>query len=403
MVVNGKIMEDKTPLPFAHAYLKTSLKGTISNGNGDFSLAYSIANEKTDTLIISCLGYRSIEIPLVNIAHDTCIFSLQRLPQELGEVVVLGEGLTPLEIIKKALKNRRKNLCSNQYYLEGLYRLNGYVGNKYGHLVEAATGVNVKDRWFDMEKDKIALYQTRSSINNLAKESYLKEKFGQLIRSLNGRTAINEFYYIFKIKGIEDLRWGCMGKDWDESFDFSIERVMVNSDSSKTYVINFYRKTFGTVKGSFYINSDNWKILRFSSELINHEENVPYPENILKTQEIRYQEINKKLFPLYIQTRTFGGAQRLYVNDDNGKKIKQYYNLVFMVNLVDPKMRKHRKDFKKHYLPRDEYFDPSQYPYSPEFWESYNMLQLNPQDKKMIEELSENMPLEEQFKQNGKQ
>jgi hypothetical protein len=401
--VKGVICEMGNPVDLGHVYLKHSLKGTVTNESGSFELFYSVTEDGGDTLVVSCLGYETRYLALKGLATDTLHrFEMVRLPYELGEVVVLPPGLTPLGILKNALRNRRKNLPNNPYYLEGFCRFTGHIENQYARVVEAAIGAKVHGQWFDKEKDDLALFEARSSNDFMQEKSFFMMAFEKALSYASGRKTVNELYSIFHLMEIEDLIVGSGGVKWDKSFEFSIDRVIVNEDMSKTYVVKFNRANVATVRGMYYINSKSWAIERYESEWINNGSKYKYPYNRSHFQKVHYQQIDGEMYPVMIQTKGFG-KNAIHNTEVEGEQTRQFNTVTLLVNYVDPKFRKHRKDFKAHLLPREEYFDASKYPYHPEFWKTYNLLQLNPQDKKVIEDLSKNMPLEQQFIKNGKQ
>jgi hypothetical protein len=398
--VKGVICEMGNPVDLGHVYLKLSLKGTVTNESGSFELFYSIQEDRCDTLVVSCLGYETRYMVLKGLATDTLHrFEMVPLPFELGEVVVLPPGLTPELIVKKAYKNMRKNFPNNPYYMEGFYRRAGYVGKQYGRVVEAAVGVKVNDRYFDKNNDELALFQVRSSNDNMEGQSLLMKLADKAMGLLTGNNVNNEFYDVLS------YNWPDVFCSENESiFKFyrhEIERVLINEDKSKTYVVS-YKNDNGVIRGRYHINSKSYAIHKHYFELFSTK--TKFYDNVPFSNEVTFQEIDSKMYPLFIKEKALGGMEQHYkTTDTNGNEIGQYHITTLVVNYVDPKFRKHRKDFKAHLLPREEYFDASKYPYHPEFWKTYNLLQLDPQDKKMIEDLSKNMPLEQQFMKNGKQ
>jgi hypothetical protein len=401
LVLKGRVTDGQEPLPFAHVYLKNELIGTATNGDGYFELHFT--GPTNDSLVISCLGYDSFIKAVNQLANDTvCAYELKELPVELGSVIVLPESLSARKIVDNAFKNRRKNFPSKNYCLEGFYRRTGLIEQKYGSVVEAAVAVKVKDYVFDNERDEIVIYEARSSNNDLEQSSFWAKKFDAIMRYVSGYETINEIYEFLKPFGLVKFEKGEL-----DLYHYTVQNVIFNPDSSKTFVVNYQSNKFRNSRvflgGTLYINSSDWGIEKctFRFEIDMPHEQSDFTPGI---QEVTYRKIDGKYFPVIVRHRIVGGGEvSTSYRTEEGKELSQFHETLFVVNKVDAKMRNYRHQFQHQILQRTELFDPSKYPYHPEFWKTYNLLQLNPQDKKMIEDLSENMPLEQQFKKNGKQ
>jgi hypothetical protein len=106
-LINSKIVDSisKEPVPFATIIFKK--RGIISNEEGRFSFIFSKDAKSTDTLTISCIGFKTIEKPL-NQFKDSVIY-LAPKAIELKEVLLTTEKYTPEEIIEKVKANIKRN------------------------------------------------------------------------------------------------------------------------------------------------------------------------------------------------------------------------------------------------------------------------------------------------------
>ena len=90
VTVNGKVTaaDDSSPLPGVNVYLKGTQTGTITDGEGNYSLAVS---DENGTLVFSYIGFATQEI---SIGGRTSIdVSLQPSLESLDEVVVTALGI----------------------------------------------------------------------------------------------------------------------------------------------------------------------------------------------------------------------------------------------------------------------------------------------------------------------
>src|SRR5690554_1934385 len=80
--ISGQITDGQTPISGASILVKNTVQGTVSDFDGRFEL-YA---EKTDTLLISYLGYKPMELAVGN--QRTVDVVLQEDATALGEVVI---------------------------------------------------------------------------------------------------------------------------------------------------------------------------------------------------------------------------------------------------------------------------------------------------------------------------
>jgi len=88
--IKGKVLDKTTkqPLPGVDIVIKGSKVGTTTNFNGTFTLN---SKEKNATLVISYLGYKTLEVPP---SQNFMTINLEQSAQSLNEVVVIGYGQT---------------------------------------------------------------------------------------------------------------------------------------------------------------------------------------------------------------------------------------------------------------------------------------------------------------------
>ena len=141
--ISGKIQNVKgEELPYASIYLVHSKVGAVSEENGNFTLKIPEGNSfrKLDTLIVSYVGYDLKKIPIYfNNKVLLLNVTLQASPIQLKEIIILpGKEYTPEEIVKRAIKQVKKNYCREQVLMNGFYRELIKENDKWVELNEAA-------------------------------------------------------------------------------------------------------------------------------------------------------------------------------------------------------------------------------------------------------------------------
>jgi TonB-linked SusC/RagA family outer membrane protein len=98
--VSGVVTDanDKTGIPGATVLEKGTTNGTISDVNGKYSI--TVSNDK-DTLVITFIGYKKMEIPVGGRAVIDAVMS--SVETELDEVVVIGYGTQKKKVVTGAI------------------------------------------------------------------------------------------------------------------------------------------------------------------------------------------------------------------------------------------------------------------------------------------------------------
>ena len=123
--VSGLVFdENNEPLPYVNIVFKGSIEGTITDENGRF---YLESKKNWETLIVSFIGYETIEYTIPKRVNYNLKFVLKEESNTLNEVVLVS-GKQPkknnpaIEILKKIWEKRRKN---------GVKKFDQYQYNKY--------------------------------------------------------------------------------------------------------------------------------------------------------------------------------------------------------------------------------------------------------------------------------
>jgi erythromycin esterase-like protein len=113
---------NKKAIPYVNIGLVSSSLGTISDFDGNFSLAIAKKNIK-DTLSFSCIGYQNIKIPVQKLLkNNKKQIVLSKRNYELNQVMIRQERITAKKVLKRAIKAIKTNYTQKPYKQEYLSR-----------------------------------------------------------------------------------------------------------------------------------------------------------------------------------------------------------------------------------------------------------------------------------------
>lgn len=189
ITLSGKITDLQTgyPIPFANIQLKSRSIGTATNSEGEFIFKIPESLSR-DTLLISCIGYKTAEKPLRSMGLNISI-ALEPATVVLAEVTV--NASTGLDILKKALAKIPENYDTSDVQLTAFYREQLRLGD-----FELAHSESVLDIHKTFKTDK---------------------KLNDQIRIIKGRKKKIDFgkdaQLYFWISGISNGARGSLGED----------------------------------------------------------------------------------------------------------------------------------------------------------------------------------------------
>jgi len=111
-IIQGKVRDSKTneELPWCSISVKGTKKGAITNSEGTYVISVSIPK---DTLLLSYVGYRSIEVPSSGLSRKNTVL-MERTDIQLEEVTVHADNDYLYDILEKC----RKKLLKDKRYQE---------------------------------------------------------------------------------------------------------------------------------------------------------------------------------------------------------------------------------------------------------------------------------------------
>lgn len=125
--ISGKLIdaESSAPIPYANIQLKSKGIGTASNLEGEFVFKIH-KSHVNDTLLISCVGYKTFLQPVTSTGPNTVIRLIPSVLQ-LGEITVTAES--GLDFLKKVVAKIPENYDTSTARLTAFYRENIWLGD----------------------------------------------------------------------------------------------------------------------------------------------------------------------------------------------------------------------------------------------------------------------------------
>lgn len=102
--INATIKDSLTleVIPFVSVYFKQG-KGVIANEEGSFRMQYDSISQKTDSLFFSCMGYKTIGLPLEQLNDSVVLLPSQSIA--LNTIVLSNKNIEANQIVKAIKEN----------------------------------------------------------------------------------------------------------------------------------------------------------------------------------------------------------------------------------------------------------------------------------------------------------
>jgi hypothetical protein len=269
ITIIGKIIDeqDKTAIPFAHiASDETNDRnGAVSDIDGNFSISIK---ETSKNLIFSYVGYEEKRIPLDNLLKQSeLLIELKQSSINTETVVVIAGENPAYPIIRKAIKNRKKNNPENLWSFKYssynkvivydeknapkisddiLARDSTKLGFYY-MLMESLTERHFKKP----DKDKELILATRVS-------GFPNPGFAPLATAFQPFSFYSDLIAVLDKEYINPISPGSIGP-----YEFRLEDTLYSAEKDSSFVISFFPKKengFQLLKGVLYINTNNWAV-----------------------------------------------------------------------------------------------------------------------------------------------
>ncbi len=217
-------ISNKKALTFADLNVKGSNISTITNSEGEFLLKIP-KNINNKVVIVSYLGYESLEFLLTDDENDDITISLEPSITELQEVE-LNVPKNAKALVKSALSRKGENYYNDPALMTAFYRETIKKGRKNASLSEAVLEI-YKQPYTSARKDAIKLIKSRKNTNY--------SRLDTLALKLQGGPFSTLYSDIIKYPDY-------VFPDGDlDSYDFKFEES-TQIDNRRVYVVSFKQK-----------------------------------------------------------------------------------------------------------------------------------------------------------------
>jgi hypothetical protein len=407
--VSGKIFDDQNePIAYANVLFKGSIQGTITDENGKF---YLESSQNWSTLVISFIGYETVELPLTKKVTYNIKVTLKEEASTLGEIVI-ATGKQPkknnpaIDILRKIWEKRRQN---------GVKMFNQYQYKKYQKVefdLNTIDSVLMKKRLFR----GLEFVFNNVDTSRVTGKTYLPIFLNESVSEVYGDNNLNKERTILKgninsgfsnnqsiINFIDDLYadyniYDNYLKFFDKSFVSPLSKTGISNynyvlsdsafiDNKWCYNIIYYprRKNELTFKGDFWVNDSTFAIKEINLQASKNA-NINWVKDIYIEQE--FDLLNDSVFLLkrdYFLS-DFALNRREKSRGVYGKRTTIYNKYEFDI----PK----EKDF---YDKKVFEYDEAAYNKSEDFWKENRLEKLN-KDEQGIYKLLDTLKTVKKFK-----
>ncbi|VAV83698.1 FIG00652488: hypothetical protein [hydrothermal vent metagenome] len=408
--VSGHVIDSNNePIAFANVIFKGSSEGTITNENGKF---YLESDQNWNTLIISFVGYETLEITLDKRVNYNLRFTLNDTAAELDAVLIVTgkqskKNNPAIDILRKIWAHKRKN---------GLKQFKQYEYDKYEKVefdINTIDSALIKSKLFrGME---FVFEQVDTS--RVTGKTYLPMFINEAVSKVYGDNLLNKEKIVLegnKNSGFSDNQIiidfvGDLYSDYnvydnylkffDKSFVSPLSRTGINTynyvlsdsafiDNKWCYNIIYYprRKNELTFKGDFWVNDSTYAIKEINLQA-SKSANINWVKEIYIEQE--FELLNDSLFLItrdYMMS-DFALNKKEKSHGIYGKRTTIYNNYVF----DKPKN-------KKFYDEEVYYYDKDIYDRDDTFWKINRAEELS-KDERGVYKMLDTLKTVKKFKQ----
>ncbi|GGG33194.1 membrane protein [Bizionia arctica] len=402
--VSGHVYdENNEPVAYANIILKGSFEGTITDENGTF---YLESPTTWETLIVSFVGYETIEFPLDKKVNYNLTFIVKEDTAALNEIVIVAgkqskkaEDNPAIAIMQKIWENKRKNGLKKfkQYEYDRYEKVEFDINTIDSSLIEGKIfkGMEFVFKQVDTSKVTGKTYLPIFVNEEVAKvygDNVLKKKKVELKGNKNSGFSNNQSIIAF----VKDLYseydiYDNYLKFFDKSFVSPISTTGINTynyvladsayiDNKWCYNIIYYprRKNELTFKGDFWVADSTFAIKDINMQA-SKSANINWVKEIYIEQE--FEVLNDSVFLVkrdyFMSDFTFNKKEKS--RGVYGKRTTLYNNYVF-------------DEVKDEKFYKDEVFDYNKDAYNRDetFWDENRMEPLSKDEKgvyKMLDTL----------------
>ena len=257
--VSGKVLDasSKRQLSYASIQLISTNISNVTNSEGNFILKVPV-NLKSDTLLVSYLGYKTQKIVLKPGIDQRINIMLN--PSEIDLKPITIRPQDPYELVMMAINRIDRNYHVDHMQVTAFYREMIKKGGTYVSINEAVLDIN-KSAYGSFRMDQIGIYKARGNYDSNRIDTLMVKFQGGPHSALEIDVASDPFLGVGPIV-------------IKEYYDFKMV-APVTIDNKYFYVIEFDQKPYLTdilFRGRLYIESESMAFARIEFNM-NVEDN----------------------------------------------------------------------------------------------------------------------------------
>jgi len=317
--VSGYIYdENNAPIPFANIVFKGSTEGTITNENGKF---YLESESTWKTLVVSFVGFETLEIPLAKRVNYDLKFTLKEEAASLDEVVIVtgkqskkASENPAIRILKKIWERKRSNGLKqfNQYEYDQYEKVEFDLNTIDSSLIKSKLFRGMEFVFEEVDTSRVTgkTYLPiflNESVKRIYGDNIKNKKREDLRGNKNSGFSNNQVIIDFVDDLYSDYNiYDNYLKFFDKSFVSPLSRTGVQTynyvlsdsafiDNKWCYNIIYYprRKNELTFKGDFWVNDSTYAIKEINLQA-SKSANINWVKEIYIEQE--FEVLNDSLF-----------------------------------------------------------------------------------------------------------
>jgi len=337
--ISGKITESNgDPVPFASIYVKNTSKGVSANADG----VYQLTTEKeTITLIFKAIGFKTIERSL-NITTNTIVNQVLAVESyTLNSVTIRSDAEDPAyEIIRKAVKNRKKHLnevhaFTTDVYIKGLQKLVGAPKKFFGYDVQKTLELDTN------RKGILYLSESQSAFSFQRPNKIKEEMVSSKVSGRNNAFSYNKasdmiinFYENSVLEGSGLTSRSFVSPIADNALFYYRYKLLGDSHENGVTLhkieVTPRRKNDPAFKGVVYIADDSWRLMG-TNLFLTKSSGINFVDTLNISQE--FNKVESTYLPSNMKFQFKGNVM--------GFKFEGYYVSIYNNYNIHPNFPKH--------------------------------------------------------------
>ena len=379
--IEGKVLREKKkkPLPFATISLKNHPIGTIANNEGEFILKIN-PKFRSDTLIISFIGYENKSLPVNELFEKEHTFLLREKRYTIQEVIIRTKD--PDIILKKAISRIEENYHTEApILLTSFYRETVKKDEQFTSVSEAIIKMykpNVKL----FQSPQIKVLKSRKTIDYTKKDSVM----------LKLKAGLEAIQYL----DIIDESMSFVNLSERNLYTYSMENISFFNDKD-VYVIGFepnIKTEMPLYTGKLYIDINTLAII--GAEFHLNKENLRKISESLIIKKKWDMKVNPKKTSYFVSYKQTEGKYHLnHIRGDLTFKVRKKgeifgddFHVSFEMATNSFKKDSVSKFQNKETAKTHKVFIEQVRDYDRSFWGDFNYIKPNEPIKKTIERLN---------------